>query len=85
MTFNTSLHRSWWMEHGPGCLVTAVPDSQLAPQDHHVITISGCLLDYQYIEVVSASLQVFLAVSTHSHTLTTPVCKYCAVIVIQFD
>uniref|UniRef100_A0A673LRE2 Sodium/potassium-transporting ATPase subunit beta-1-interacting protein n=1 Tax=Sinocyclocheilus rhinocerous TaxID=307959 RepID=A0A673LRE2_9TELE len=61
MTFNTSLHRSWWMENGPGCLVTPVPDSPLAPQDHHVITVSGCLLDYQYIEVVSSALQVFLA------------------------
>ncbi len=65
MTFNTSLHRSWWMENGPGCLVTPVPDSPLAPQDHHVITVSGCLLDYQYIEVVSSALQVFLAVSTY--------------------
>ncbi|XP_035385274.1 sodium/potassium-transporting ATPase subunit beta-1-interacting protein 1 isoform X1 [Electrophorus electricus] len=61
MTFNTSLHRSWWMENGPGCLVTTVPDSPLAPQDHHVITVNGCLLDYQYIEVVSSALQVFLA------------------------
>lgn len=65
MTFNTSLHRSWWMENGPGCLVTPVPGSPLAPQDHHVITVSGCLLDYQYIEVVSSALQVFLAVSTY--------------------
>ncbi|XP_055749350.1 sodium/potassium-transporting ATPase subunit beta-1-interacting protein 1-like isoform X2 [Salvelinus fontinalis] len=61
MTFNTSLHRSWWMEHGPGCLVTPVLDSRIAPDDHHVITVSGCLLDYQYIEVLSAALQVLLA------------------------
>uniref|UniRef100_A0A3P8X8P2 Sodium/potassium-transporting ATPase subunit beta-1-interacting protein n=1 Tax=Esox lucius TaxID=8010 RepID=A0A3P8X8P2_ESOLU len=61
MTFNTSLHRSWWMEHGPGCLVTPVLDSSIAPDDHHVITVSGCLLDYQYIEVLSSALQVLLA------------------------
>ncbi|XP_036827431.1 sodium/potassium-transporting ATPase subunit beta-1-interacting protein 1 isoform X1 [Oncorhynchus mykiss] len=61
MTFNTSLHRSWWMEHGPGCLVTPVLDSRIAPDDHHVITVSGCLLDYQYIEVLSAAIQVLLA------------------------
>ncbi|XP_067111887.1 sodium/potassium-transporting ATPase subunit beta-1-interacting protein 1 isoform X3 [Osmerus mordax] len=61
MTFNTSLHRSWWMEHGPGCLVTPVLDSRIAPDDHHVITVSGCLLDYQYIEVLSSALQVLLA------------------------
>lgn len=62
MTFNTSLHRSWWMEHGPGCLVTPVLDSHMAPDDHHVITVSGCLLDYQYIEVLSSAIQVLLAV-----------------------
>uniref|UniRef100_A0A8C4UH19 Sodium/potassium-transporting ATPase subunit beta-1-interacting protein n=2 Tax=Neoaves TaxID=3078114 RepID=A0A8C4UH19_FALTI len=61
MTFNTSLHRSWWMENGPGCLVTPVMNSNLAPEDHHVITVSGCLLDYQYIEVVSSAMQIFLA------------------------
>lgn len=62
MTFNTSLHRSWWMEHGPGCLVTPVLDSRMAPDDHHVITVSGCLLDYQYIEVLSSAIQILLAV-----------------------
>ncbi|NXS28423.1 NKAI1 protein, partial [Pomatostomus ruficeps] len=61
MTFNTSLHRSWWMENGPGCLVTPVLNSELAPEDHHVITVSGCLLDYQYIEVLSSAAQIFLA------------------------
>lgn len=70
MTFNTSLHRSWWMEHGPGCLVTPVIDSLIAPDDHHVITVSGCLLDYQYIEVLSSAIQILLAVriKTHTHT-----------------
>ncbi|ETE65039.1 Sodium/potassium-transporting ATPase subunit beta-1-interacting protein 1 [Ophiophagus hannah] len=63
MTFNTSLHRSWWMENGPGCLVTPVINSNLALEDHHVITVTGCLLDYQYIEVVSSAMQIFLAVS----------------------
>ncbi|NXP69969.1 NKAI1 protein, partial [Ramphastos sulfuratus] len=62
MTFNTSLHRSWWMENGPGCLVTPVLNARLAPEDHHVITVSGCLLDYQYIEVLSSATQIFLAV-----------------------
>ncbi|XP_066494889.1 sodium/potassium-transporting ATPase subunit beta-1-interacting protein 1 [Tiliqua scincoides] len=61
MTFNTSLHRSWWMENGPGCLVTPVTSSKLTLEDHHVITVTGCLLDYQYIEVVSSAMQIFLA------------------------
>lgn len=57
------------MEHGPGCLVTPVLDSHLAPDDHHVITVSGCLLDYQYIEVLSSAIQVLLAVSMQAGTL----------------
>lgn len=66
------------MEHGPGCLVTPVLDSHMAPDDHHVITVSGCLLDYQYIEVLSSALQILLAVSishTHTHTLQPHLCK----------
>lgn len=73
------------MENGPGCLVTTVPDSLLAPQDHHVITVTGCLLDYQYIEVVSSALQVFLAVSVfffHISSLKT-LMKECTVICIK--
>ena len=72
MTFNTSLHRSWWMENGPGCLVTPVLNSRLALEDHHVISVTGCLLDYPYIEALSSALQIFLAVSPpvpQSHTL----------------
>lgn len=58
------------MEHGPGCLVTPVLDSLIAPDDHHVITVSGCLLDYQYIEVLSSAVQILLAVRTITHTNT---------------
>lgn len=79
MTFNTSLHRSWWMEHGPGCLVTPVLDSRMAPDDHHVITVSGCLLDYQYIEVLSSAIQILLAVRI-KHTLTLSHTRSCTFI-----
>ncbi|MBN3326503.1 NKAI2 protein, partial [Atractosteus spatula] len=65
MTFNISMHRSWWMENGPGCRVTAVtPPPSWAPEDHRYISISGCVLEYQYIEVAQSSLQIILAVST---------------------
>ncbi|XP_066231783.1 sodium/potassium-transporting ATPase subunit beta-1-interacting protein 1 isoform X1 [Saccopteryx leptura] len=64
MTFNTSLHRSWWMENGPGCLVTPVLNSRLALEDHHVISVTGCLLDYPYIEALSSALQIFLALTS---------------------
>uniref|UniRef100_A0A8C3D9K8 Sodium/potassium-transporting ATPase subunit beta-1-interacting protein n=2 Tax=Corvus TaxID=30420 RepID=A0A8C3D9K8_CORMO len=71
LTFNISMHRSWWMENGPGCTVTSVtPAPDWAPEDHRYITVSGCLLEYQYIEVAHSSLQIFLAVSL----LSPPLC-----------
>ncbi|PNJ47699.1 NKAIN3 isoform 4, partial [Pongo abelii] len=27
MTFNISVHRSWWREHGPGCVRKVLPPS----------------------------------------------------------
>ncbi|KAI4539455.1 hypothetical protein MG293_010847 [Ovis ammon polii] len=57
------MHRSWWMENGPGCTVTSVtPAPDWAPEDHRYITVSGCFLEYQYIEVAHSSLQIVLAV-----------------------
>ncbi|KAI2543692.1 sodium/potassium transporting ATPase interacting 2 [Homo sapiens] len=70
LTFNISMHRSWWMENGPGCTVTSVtPAPDWAPEDHRYITVSGCLLEYQYIEVAHSSLQIVLAVSVGSQPL----------------
>ncbi|MFT7802969.1 sodium/potassium-transporting ATPase subunit beta-1-interacting protein 2 [Arapaima gigas] len=64
MTFNISMHRSWWMENGPGCRVTPVtPPPSWAPEDHRYISISGCLLEYQYVEVAHSSLQIILALA----------------------
>lgn len=64
LTFNISMHRSWWMENGPGCMVTSVtPAPDWAPEDHRYITVSGCFLDYQYIEVAHSSLQIVLALA----------------------
>jgi len=64
MTFNISMHRTWWMENGPGCRVTPVtPPPSWAPEDHRYISIAGCLLEYQYVEVAHSSLQIILAVS----------------------
>ncbi|NXH54972.1 NKAI2 protein, partial [Rhabdornis inornatus] len=64
LTFNISMHRSWWMENGPGCTVTSVtPAPDWAPEDHRYITVSGCFLEYQYIEVAHSSLQIFLALA----------------------
>ncbi|KAF0023308.1 hypothetical protein F2P81_023938 [Scophthalmus maximus] len=62
LTFNVSMHRSWWMENGPGCRVTPItPPPSWAPEDHRYISISGCLMDFQFIEVAHSSLQILLA------------------------
>ncbi|KAG1963474.1 sodium/potassium-transporting ATPase subunit beta-1-interacting protein [Pimephales promelas] len=64
MTFNISMHRTWWMENGPGCRVTPVtPPPSWAPEDHRYISIAGCLLEYQYVEVAHSSLQIILALA----------------------
>uniref|UniRef100_A0A8C2GWF7 Sodium/potassium-transporting ATPase subunit beta-1-interacting protein n=1 Tax=Cyprinus carpio TaxID=7962 RepID=A0A8C2GWF7_CYPCA len=64
MTFNISMHRSWWMENGPGCRVTPVtPPPSWAPEDHRYISITSCLLEYQYVEVAHSSLQIILALA----------------------
>lgn len=73
LTFNVSMHRSWWMENGPGCRVTPIsPPPSWAPEDHRYISISGCLMDFQFIEVAHSSLQILLAVSTWAKW-----CFYC--------
>ncbi|XP_069371537.1 sodium/potassium-transporting ATPase subunit beta-1-interacting protein 2 isoform X1 [Paralichthys olivaceus] len=62
LTFNLSMHRSWWMENGPGCRVTPItPPPSWAPEDHRYISIAGCLMDFQFIEVAHSSLQILLA------------------------
>ncbi|XP_035380215.1 sodium/potassium-transporting ATPase subunit beta-1-interacting protein 2 isoform X3 [Electrophorus electricus] len=64
MTFNISMHRSWWMENGPGCKVTPVtPPPSWAPEDHRYISIAGCALEYQYVEVAHSSVQIVLALA----------------------
>ncbi|XP_036374545.1 sodium/potassium-transporting ATPase subunit beta-1-interacting protein 3-like [Megalops cyprinoides] len=62
MTFNLSLHRSWWREHGPGCVRTEVPAPDARElQDHAYISVTGCMLEFQYLEVLHSSASILLA------------------------
>ncbi|XP_054900358.1 sodium/potassium-transporting ATPase subunit beta-1-interacting protein 2 isoform X1 [Poeciliopsis prolifica] len=64
LTFNLSMHRSWWMENGPGCRVTPItPPPSWAPEDHRYISISDCLMNFEFIEVAHSSLQILLALA----------------------
>jgi len=66
-------NKSWWLENGIGCTITntswkhegtIIADSSrsIPPED----VISGCLLDYYYVEVIHAGVQCLLAVSINN-------------------
>lgn len=62
MTFNISIHRSWWREHGPGCVRRVVP----APAsrnlgDHSFISVTGCIIEFQYLEVIHSAFQILMS------------------------
>ena len=57
---------SWWNLHGIGCRpVPNLSNDLLSPEtaQRHV-PVDGCLLNYEYIEVLHAAVHLFLAVST---------------------
>ncbi|XP_077070266.1 sodium/potassium-transporting ATPase subunit beta-1-interacting protein 4 isoform X2 [Siphateles boraxobius] len=59
LTFNISAHHSWWSEHGPGCVRREIPSSgQRVADTQSYISIMGCLLEYQYIEVLHCGFQI---------------------------
>lgn len=70
LTFNISAHHSWWSEHGPGCVRREMPQAPgvRTTESHSYITVMGCLMDYQYIEVAHSSTQILVAVSTRLQT-----------------
>lgn len=72
LTFNISAHHSWWGEHGPGCVRREMPQAPgvRTTESQSYITVMGCLLDYQYIEVAHSGAQILVAVSTREK------CKY---------
>ena len=62
-------NKSWWLEHGIGCRISndtwvdkePVAARKIPPEEF----VSGCLLDYYYVEVIHAGVQCLLAVSMH--------------------
>uniref|UniRef100_A0A3B3RRF7 Sodium/potassium-transporting ATPase subunit beta-1-interacting protein n=1 Tax=Paramormyrops kingsleyae TaxID=1676925 RepID=A0A3B3RRF7_9TELE len=65
LTFNISAHHSWWSEHGPGCVRKEMPAASVrGPDSQAYISVMGCLLEYQYIEVLHSAFQILVAVST---------------------
>lgn len=63
LTFSLSRHRSWWHEHGPGCL-REEPEAGLGPPDGPALGPGvGCVLERGYAEALHSALQILLAVS----------------------
>lgn len=71
LTFNISAHHSWWSEHGPGCVRGEMPQAAggRTTESHSYITVMGCFMDYQYIEVLHSAAQILVAVSANSYSL----------------
>ncbi|CAL8325453.1 unnamed protein product [Merluccius merluccius] len=62
LTFNISAHRSWWGEHGPGCVRREMQQASGVQEDSHsYFAVTGCLLEYQYIEVAHGGVQILIA------------------------
>lgn len=66
MTFNISMHRSWWREHGPGCIRRVVrPSAPGIIDDISYVSVTGCIIDFQYLEVIHSAIQILLSVSPY--------------------
>ncbi|XP_055508597.1 sodium/potassium-transporting ATPase subunit beta-1-interacting protein 3-like [Leucoraja erinacea] len=64
LTFNISVHHSWWSEHGPGCVRREMSTNHVRTLDgQSYISVIGCVIDYQYIEVIHSSSQILLALA----------------------
>ncbi|XP_077208426.1 sodium/potassium-transporting ATPase subunit beta-1-interacting protein 3 isoform X3 [Paroedura picta] len=62
MTFNISMHRSWWREHGPGCIRRVVrPPVPGILDDFSYVSVTGCIIDFQYLEVIHSAIQILLS------------------------
>ncbi|XP_059111675.1 sodium/potassium-transporting ATPase subunit beta-1-interacting protein 3 [Peromyscus eremicus] len=62
MTFNISVHRSWWREHGPGCVRRVLPPSAHGMMDDYTyVSVTGCVVDFQYLEVIHSAVQILLS------------------------
>ncbi|XP_062396705.1 sodium/potassium-transporting ATPase subunit beta-1-interacting protein 4 isoform X2 [Sardina pilchardus] len=59
LTFNISAHHSWWREHGPGCTRREIPSAGMDAQAY--VSVAGCLLEYQYIEVLHSGCQILVS------------------------
>uniref|UniRef100_A0A4W5JXR2 Sodium/potassium-transporting ATPase subunit beta-1-interacting protein n=1 Tax=Hucho hucho TaxID=62062 RepID=A0A4W5JXR2_9TELE len=71
LTFNISAHHSWWSERGPGCVRREMTQPGVGTVDSQsYISVMGCLMEYQYIEVLHSGIQILIAVSSGLYLYT---------------
>ncbi|GAB1287327.1 Sodium/potassium-transporting ATPase subunit beta-1-interacting protein 4 [Apodemus speciosus] len=62
LTFHLSGHRSWWEEHGPGCLLKEAATAGLgASHGQSLVVGAGCAMVHSYVEALHSGLQILLA------------------------
>ncbi|XP_037061367.1 sodium/potassium-transporting ATPase subunit beta-1-interacting protein 4 isoform X3 [Peromyscus leucopus] len=69
LTFNLSRHRSWWEEHGPGCLHEEAATARLGVMHGQSLVVdAGCAMAYSYMETLHSGLQILLAACISEET-----------------
>jgi hypothetical protein len=61
LNLNTG-HTTWWKNHGIGCeekIRTVTTNGTAVTQEKFV---TGCVLDYMYVEIIQAGVQIFWAI-----------------------
>ncbi|KAM6147560.1 sodium/potassium-transporting ATPase subunit beta-1-interacting protein 4 [Erethizon dorsatum] len=62
LTFNLSRHRSWWQEHGLGCLHEGASSAGLrALHSQALVSGTGCALEPSHVEALHSGLQILVA------------------------
>ncbi|KAL7828381.1 hypothetical protein SRHO_G00320150 [Serrasalmus rhombeus] len=62
MSLGLSSHGSWWKDSGPGCENKDLPAAKWQGEDSPaLISTLGCVLEYQYIEVLHSALQLVIS------------------------
>ncbi|XP_016086627.1 sodium/potassium-transporting ATPase subunit beta-1-interacting protein 3 isoform X1 [Sinocyclocheilus grahami] len=62
LSLGLSSYRSWWKDNGPGCENRNLPTTRWQHlESPALVSELGCVLEYQYIEVMHSALQVFFS------------------------
>lgn len=64
MSLGLSSHQTWWKDKSLGCKNINIPHTRWQHLNSPAqVSELGCILEYQYIEVLHSALQLFLSVS----------------------